>query len=74
MLGVRIVLCCLPNIDGNLIGTLYVQLCLTKMSGNSVNSLDEMEITLSYKLILEYMFNLGLIRRKYVNVMTMIRN
>lgn len=69
VLGVTIVLFCLPNRDGGLIGTLDVQLRITKVSGNSVNFLDEMEITVSHRLMPEYMFKLALIKS-----MSMIRN
>lgn len=74
VLGVTIVLCCLPNRDGGLIGTLDVQVCIKKVSGSSVNCLDEMEITVSHRLMPGYMFKLALIKRKYDNVMSMIRN
>lgn len=41
---------------------------------NSVNCQDEMEITVSHRLMPGYMFKLALIKRKYDNVMSMIRN
>jgi coatomer protein complex subunit alpha (xenin) len=74
VLGVTIVLCCLPNRNGGLIGTLDVQVCIMKVSENSVNCLNELEITVSYRLMHEYIFKLALIKRKYDNVMSMIRN
>ena len=74
VLGVTIVLCCLANRNGGLIGTLDFQVCIMKVSENSVNCTNELEIIVSYKLMHEYIFKLALIKRKYDNVMSMIRN
>jgi len=71
---VKIVLRHLLNRNGGLIGKLDVEVCIMKVSENSVNCMNELEIPMSYKLMHEYIFKMALIKRKYDNVMTMIRN
>ncbi|GFZ20525.1 coatomer, alpha subunit [Actinidia rufa] len=66
---------CLPNGDSGIIRTLDVPIYITKVSGNNIFCLDRDG---KNKVIVidatEYIFKLSLIKKKYDNVMSMIRN
>ncbi|GFY94396.1 coatomer, alpha subunit [Actinidia rufa] len=66
---------CLPNGDSGIIRTLDVPIYITKVSGNNIFCLDRDG---KNKVIVidatEYIFKLSLIKKKFDNVMSMIRN
>ncbi|KAL6957095.1 hypothetical protein U1Q18_046014 [Sarracenia purpurea var. burkii] len=66
---------CLPNGDSGIIRTLEVPIYITKVSGNKIFCLDRDG---KNKVIVidatEYIFKLSLMKKKYDNVMSMIRN
>ncbi|CAN6485085.1 unnamed protein product [Victoria cruziana] len=66
---------CLPNGDNGIIRTLDVPIYITKVSGNTINYLnrDGKNHTIAIDAT-EYVFKLSLIKKKYDNVMSMIRN
>ncbi|XP_043714233.1 coatomer subunit alpha-1 [Telopea speciosissima] len=66
---------CLPNGDSGIIKTLDVPIYITKVSGNTIYCLDRdgknRAITIDAT---EYIFKLSLLRKRYDQVMSMIRN
>eukprot|EP00252_Welwitschia_mirabilis_P021041 TRINITY_DN5284_c0_g1_i1.p1 TRINITY_DN5284_c0_g1~~TRINITY_DN5284_c0_g1_i1.p1 ORF type:complete len:1221 (-),score=281.99 TRINITY_DN5284_c0_g1_i1:440-4102(-) len=66
---------CLPNGDSGIIRTLDVPVYVTKVNGNVVNCLDRDGKNRALQIdSTEYLFKLALIRKRYENVMNMIRN
>ncbi|PKU81497.1 coatomer subunit alpha-1 [Dendrobium catenatum] len=66
---------CLPNGDNGVIRTLDVPVYITKVSGNNINCLDRDGKNQVIAVdATEYVFKLSLLRKKYDNVLTMIRS
>ncbi|XP_031494258.1 coatomer subunit alpha-1-like [Nymphaea colorata] len=66
---------CLPNGDNGIIRTLDVPIYITKVSGNTIYCLDRDGKNRAIAIdATEYVFKLSLLRKKYDNVMSMIRN
>ncbi|KAF2301912.1 hypothetical protein GH714_030350 [Hevea brasiliensis] len=66
---------CLPNGDSGIIRTLDVPIYITKVSGNTIFCLDRDGKNRTIVIdATEYIFKLSLLRKRYDNVMSMIRN
>ncbi|KAJ4832155.1 hypothetical protein Tsubulata_015999 [Turnera subulata] len=66
---------CLPNGDSGIIRTLDVPIYITKVSGNTVFCLDRDGKNKAIVIdATEYVFKLSLLKRRYDNVMSMIRS
>jgi len=66
---------CLPNGDSGIIKTLNVPIYITKISGNTIFCLDRDGKNKAIVIdATEYIFKLSLLKKKYENVMSMIRN
>ncbi|KAK4284774.1 hypothetical protein QN277_001557 [Acacia crassicarpa] len=66
---------CLPNGDSGIIKTLDVPIYITRISGNTIFCLDRDGKNRSIVIdATEYLFKLSLLRKRYDNVMNMIRN
>ncbi|CAN0854504.1 Coatomer subunit alpha-1 [Linum grandiflorum] len=66
---------CLPNGDSGIIRTLDVPIYITKVSGSTIFCLERDGKTRNIAIdATEYMFKLSLLKKRYDNVMSMIRN